>query len=762
MKAITTRQTKAYKAIFEDAPISILLIDNHGYIKLTNPKTDHLFGYKPGELIEQSVDILIPPAFRKSLKNRVSEYFDNLPLKTSDILELNATKKDGTSFPIEINLGQYAATPKQMVTLFLSDMTLRKKNEQALFEDDKRLRDIIQSISDAFMSFTHEWKYLYVNEKALAILGKPREEILGQSIWDFFPYALGETFEREFRRRHESTVVPFTIKTQHGSVWWHVRVTHCNSGMAVLCSDITEARYAREAQHQSEEQFSTIFNSSPSAISISELESGIMVDINQSHSLLYGFSKEELVGKTVVETGIFKDFIPRDQIIALIKKNGTIRNFEATARTKNGNQIHILISADIIHLAKKEYLLVASIDITANRNAMEELQRSEERFAKAFRASPVALSISTMKEGRMIEVNNGFLELFGYSLDEVIGRTSGDLNMYPNSKERSNTIAQLREQGFIRNKELVCNTKHNAKIHVIFSMEMIELYGESCVITTALDITDKKKAEDKLKSYTDLLEQKVTERTLELTHALEREKEVSDMKSRFVSIASHEFRTPLSTILSSTYLLEQLKDSEDQAKHFNRIRSAVKNLTFILTEFLSLDKLEQKKVTVEPEVFDLDTLASEILDEVRIAYHLSLPVNYIHTGTRFIFQDKRIIRNILLNLLSNAAKYSPKDKIITLTTEVSDKQLTIQVIDEGIGIPLEDQKYIFTKFFRAHNASYVQGTGLGLSITKKYVELLGGSIGFQSSPQSGTQFTTVFPIQEAVETKDPMSSSTYE
>lgn len=324
--------------------------------------------------------------------------------------------------------------------------------------------------------------------------------------------------------------------------------------------------------------------------------------------------------------------------------------------------------------------------------------------------------------------------------------------MYPNSKERSNTIAQLREQGFIRNKELVCNTKHNSKIHVIFSMEMIELYGESCVITTALDVTDKKKAEDKIKSYTDLLEQKVTERTLELTHALEREKEASDMKSRFVSIASHEFRTPLSTILSSTYLLEQSNGDEfDKKKHFDRIRSSVKNLTFILTEFLSLDKLEQRKMIIENELFNLETLSTEVIDEVRIAYHLPIPIDYKHEGPSLLYQDKRIIRNTLLNLISNAAKYSPNNKTITVKTYVNPTHLKINVIDRGIGIPAEDQKNIFTKFFRAHNANHIQGTGLGLSIVKKYVELLDGSIHFHSTLGEGTEFEITLPIREAEE-----------
>lgn len=747
MKEIPYQNHEAFKAIFEYTTTSILLVDGHGYIKLSNPQTNKLFGYDSGELIGQQVNVLIPEEHRAKYRVLMKGYFDNPKHRNLGFgLELSARKKDGTIFPVDINLGYYD-TPEQMAIVFLSDITYRKQTENALYEDEKRLRDIIQSIGDAFMGFSNDLRYLYLNDKALTILGKAREEVVGKTIWEVFPHQLGEAFELEFKKRQKAQNIPFTIKTHHKMTWWQVRVAKYNGGMAFLCSDITEARNASEAQQQSEEQFSVIFNSSPAAISFSEVETGIVKDINHSHTLLYGYARKDLVGKTMVEMGMYKNADERVRVINQIRKNGPLRNLDSIAFHKNGKQINHLASVDIIHFGGKEYLLVASTDISATKKAMEELQQLEERFAKAFRASPVALTISSLTDGRMIEVNNGFLELFGYRLDEVIGKTAGELNMYPNAAERQNTITQLRQQGFIRNKELVCNTKSNNQIDVIFSMEMMELRGEDCVITTAIDITDKKKAEDRLKSYTDLLEQKVTERTLELTHALEREKEVSDMKSRFVSIASHEFRTPLSTILSSTYLLEQIKDNDaEKNKHFNRIRSAVKNLTFILTEFLSLDKLEQQKVTIENELFDISMLTSEVVDEVKIAHRLTLPIDYIHTGPRLLIQDKRIVRNVLLNVVSNAAKYSPPDKIMKLKTEVNQENLVIHVKDEGIGIPLADQRFIFTKFFRASNASHIQGTGLGLSIAKRYIELMDGTIRFISTPGIGTEFEIVLPI----------------
>ena len=748
LKPFSIQHSEAFKAIFEYATTAILLVDINGIIRLSNPFCDQLFGYEPDELLTQSVEVLIPDKYRPTHSNLMKGFFTSPKRRSMGVgLELSAQKKSGEVFPVEINLGYYEASPEPMAIVFLSDITHRKRTEEALYEDEKRLRDIIQSISDAFMGFTNDWRYLYLNDQALSILNKSRNEVLGKSIWDVFPTSLGDNFEREFRLRHKGKLAPFTFKTHSGSTWWQVRVAKYNGGMALFCSDITETTFALEAQHQSEQQFSVIFNSSPAAISITELTTGIVTDINAAYTHLLGYNKEDLVGKSMLDSGIIRDIEIRNDIIASIQKSGPLRNFEFVAFTKNGNPIYMLASADIIRLAEKDYLLVASSDISASKIQLEELQQSEERFEKAFRLSPLALSISSIRDGRIIEVNNSFLELFGYTMKEVIGNTTLLLGLYANPNEREKTIAQLLEQGYIRNKELECRTKNNSPITVVVSMEMIELHGEDCVITTALNITDKKYTEERLRSYTDLLEQKVTERTLELTHALEREKEASEMKSRFMSMASHEFRTPLSTILSSTYLLEQLEDANEKSKHFNRIRSAVKNLTFILGEFLSLDKLEQQKVNIENVYFDLDAIASEVIDEVRIAYRLTLPVNYMHSGPTQIYQDKRILKNILLNLISNAAKYSPTNKFIKLKTSVEGHQLSMNVIDEGMGIPQEDQKYIFTKFFRAKNVNHIQGTGLGLSIVKRYVELLEGDVTFNSTPGVGTEFEVILPLK---------------
>ncbi len=242
------------------------------------------------------------------------------------------------------------------------------------------------------------------------------------------------------------------------------------------------------------------------------------------------------------------------------------------------------------------------------------------------------------------------------------------------------------------------------------------------------------------------LEEKVKERTKELAESLEREKQLNIMKSAFVSMASHEFRTPLSTILSSVSLAEKYPESHQQdkrEKHFGRIKSAVHNLINILNGFLSIEQMEQGKIETETENFDLPVLLQDIADEMEGMKKRGQEICLTYHGSPQVRLDRKIIRNVLFNLLSNAIKYS--DKNIDLLAETSDKQVILTVKDRGIGIPNEDQKGIFTHFFRASNAGAVQGTGLGLSIVKHYVALLAGTLTFESKEGIGTTFVITVP-----------------
>lgn len=216
-------------------------------------------------------------------------------------------------------------------------------------------------------------------------------------------------------------------------------------------------------------------------------------------------------------------------------------------------------------------------------------------------------------------------------------------------------------------------------------------------------------------------------------------------------MASHEFRTPLSTILSSASIINRYTKSENQEqrdKHIKRIKSAVNNLTGILNDFLSLSKLEEGKIEYQPTEFEIIEFCSETSDEIQ---GLLKPGQYIKFDCTIpktiVFLDNRVLKNVLFNLLSNASKYSSEDAKITCRLSIVNRYLHLQIIDEGIGIPKQDQQHLFGRFFRASNSMNIQGTGLGLHIVKQYVELMKGTVSYESEENKGSIFSITIPLK---------------
>ena len=235
-----------------------------------------------------------------------------------------------------------------------------------------------------------------------------------------------------------------------------------------------------------------------------------------------------------------------------------------------------------------------------------------------------------------------------------------------------------------------------------------------------------------------------------LIKALEREKELNVLKSQFVTMASHKFRTPLSTILSSVFLLENYTDADyelEKTAFFDKIKRSVHNLTALLNDYLSLGKLEEGKLKVTYTATDIKAFFDEFLQEIGSIKKVKQKIHFSHEGIECtVMTDKFLLKNILTNLLSNAIEYSPHDAEIQLSAELKKDILKIKVTDQGIGIPENEQHQIFKRFYRGQNANNVEGTGLGLNIAKKYIRLLKGSIEFTSQINKGTTFIAIIPV----------------
>jgi len=385
------------------------------------------------------------------------------------------------------------------------------------------------------------------------------------------------------------------------------------------------------------------------------------------------------------------------------------------------------------------------------------------------------------QQGKIVLANPSAGRMFGYEPDELVGKSIEIL-----IPERFSSHHHQLRDGFYKNpsnrvmgqgRDLYGKKKDGTDLPVEVSLSHYKKEDQLFAIAFIVDITKRKEIEssmlqqkrelekitDKIRQLNASLEVKVEERTLilkealqkleqsqlELSEALDKERQLNEIKSRFVSMASHEFRTPLSTVLSSASLLSKYKAGEEQEKrdkHIQRIKNSVNHLNDILEDFLSLGKLNEGKVDKIADEVCLKEVILETMDEMRGILKKDQYFDFQCDSDCNARTDKKLFKNVLINLISNASKFSDEGKKILISSIVEEDNVVVSVADEGIGISEEDQQHLFSSFFRGANATNIQGTGLGLHIVKNYIDLLGGEVGLKSRLNTGTTITFTIPV----------------
>lgn len=369
--------------------------------------------------------------------------------------------------------------------------------------------------------------------------------------------------------------------------------------------------------------------------------------------------------------------------------------------------------------------------------------------------------------GTIETINPAGCLLFEYEPGEVIGQNVSMLMPPPDRNRHDNYLLnyhQTSKRSVIGIGREVTGLRKSGSIFPFrLGVSEVQFSGRKIYTGFIHDLSREKQAEEKLREYALNLEEQVQERTRLLNETvkaleeakekvsllLEKEMELGQMKSRFVSMASHEFRTPLSAIQLSSILIEKYAGdciSPNISRHTAKIKVLVAHLTSVLNDFLSLEKLEAGAFKPVLAEFDIVKFSEEITEDMQLIAKQNQQIIYQHTGTSAVVNlDQSLLRNAIINLISNAIKYSGENTFIEFNTEILPSLIKICIKDNGIGIPIEDQKHLFEAFFRAHNTGTIPGTGLGLNIVSRYIQLMDGQVKFTSNLNQGTSFTISFP-----------------
>ena len=627
--------------MFTEATIGIVVVNTKGRILYINRLAEQQFGYEADELIDQSVEVLVPGKSAGMHKGFRQSYRKHPEPRLMGVgRDLEGKRKDGSLFPVEISLSPVEVSGESLAIAFVHDISQRKQTEQLMLREQEKAKTYLEMAGSLILVLGTDQKISLANRAASEILGYPEEELIGKNWFDhFIPEQERETVREVFKKlidgnkrtveHYENKIVARSRESRF--IRWYNRVIQDESGKitGVISSgvDITEQQKAKAAL----ENYAT------------DLEKAVK---SQTEQLRLSAAKLE----------------------------------EASNLTKIGYWEISYKGENPTATFSKEYCQLFGVDPAEPGNDSNYFLQFLE------------------KEGR----------------DRVIALTE-------------NAISH--DGGNFQYKAV---NKSGKEIYLHAEIKCI--YNEDQDLETVFGVVQ------------DITEQKQSE--FQLEKSLQKERELGQLKSRFVSMASHEFRTPLTSIMSSVSLIGMLNEKgklEGQRKYIQRIESSVDNLTTILNDFLSLEKLESGKVVVSKTEMDLSSFLEELKDDISSILKPGQQLEHQHEGSAKIFSDPHLMKNILINLLSNAIKYSPENSEIKVHSRATAKDLSIDVIDQGIGIPEEDQKHMFTRFFRANNAANIKGTGLGLTIVKRYLDILGGDISFVSTVNKGTTFNIRIP-----------------
>ena len=503
--------------------------------------------------------------------------------------------------------------------------------------------------------------------------------------------------------------------------------------LEVLAAAEVERKKAGRELGQSEEKFSKAFHSSPEILAITTIKEGKYIDVNDSYTLRTGYSRDELIGNTTTAIHIWANADDRAKMTRMLQERSSVYNEEFDFRMKSGEIRTWMLSLEPITIGGEPCLIGVSVDITERKQMESALRESEEKYSKAFRASPEIISISRLSDGVFKEVNESFMRVFGYTRKEIISHKSLELGVWVTPDDREKMLKKLKEKGRVSNEEYLFRNKAGEIRTMLFSAEQIECDGEPCVLAVTNDITDHKRMEEQ---------------------ALEAEnlRQVDRLRTELLANVSHELRTPLASIKGfATMLMDYDKrlTSLEKREYLETIDKNADRLVELIEQLLEMSRLGVGMLSIKKAPANILILCRTVIAEARVRAPDHIFTSDLPPKLPKINIDDRRIRQVLDNIIDNAVKYSNPGTEIALSLRKAGNELLFTVTDHGVGISKKDLPRLFHQMFHSPRGQKtgVPGAGLGLSICKGLIEVHGGKIWIESEEGVGTRCFFTLPME---------------
>ena len=593
-------------------------------------------------------------------------------------------------------------------------------------------------LPDAVMMIDGEAHVRYVNPACVELVGaKSADDVVGRSVWSFVhPDEEQHARDREVQLRRgrqvdyaeqrlvrvDGQVVP--IETATVPV-----VLPDGRGVLITARNLTARKLMEHALNESRELFVKAFRLGPAAATVSRLSDATIIDVNAQFLELTGYTRQELVGHSAVALGIWQDPEARRRLYRLVEARGTAKDVEVAICRKDGRVRDVISSLQRIEVQGEACVLAISIDVTERHRAAQAERENRALFRKIFSASPTAIAISRLGGGTIIEVNDAWCRLTGFSREDVMGRTTADLGLWDGEALPAALSLEAAEQEPLQDHEIELRRKSGEARTALVSVQEMRVEGEQCQLAVLVDITERKLTENKLRE------------------AKEHAEEMARLKSTFLTNLTHEIRTPLTVILGFTSILRQGVRKE-YARFVQLIERSGRRLLLMLDSMLDLAQLEAGTLNVEQRPYSLADVVSSVLQSLRpLASDKGLDLNFEAPETRVYARlDHAVLTRVLNNVLDNAIKFTETGRI-DVRLEGDGDWARIRIRDTGIGIDETFLPLVFEPFSQESTGleRTHQGSGLGLSVSRRLIELMGGRIEVPSRKGEGSVFTIVLP-----------------